>query len=299
MDKKKVIPLAIGVLCAVIATYAIIAYLRQQEEILREDLRREFALQQDRQISVFTAARDIPAGTVMTPDLVEERRAPRERISPDAVRYFSQIQGAKTLVALRAQDIIREDMVEFVRRDPQRLSSRIPDDKRAVSVAPNNIDALIGLVRPGDRVDVRGIVPVPTGERTREVIHVPLFQNVLVLAVGKDFGDLPEEEQERSRLERFFTRQEEDPEEVAERPPRITLALGPKEVGIVSFVEENGKINLFLRGDVDAQVRETPSLDWGSFYHFLISRGAVPVPHEPKTVDIYRGERRERMEIQP
>ena len=121
------------------------------------------------------------------------------------------------------------------------------------------------MIKPGDYVDVIGIIPLPVevdGKQAAEPATVPLFQNVLILSVGTELGAASEKESTSRRKASEFT-----PKESA--APLITLSLSPEEANILAFVKEQGKIQLILRSPGDAQTRPVQPTSWATVLKYL------------------------------
>src|SRR5205823_4569768 len=69
------------------------------------------------------------------------------------------------------------------RRD---LSSLVRAPMRAVTIRADATSTFGGLIRPGDRVDV--LTTMARGNAEGDRLTLPLLQNVLVLAAGRDTG---------------------------------------------------------------------------------------------------------------
>ena len=145
--------------------------------------------------------------------------------------------------------------------------ARSPSRKRgrAMTISVDNISSLLGMIKPGDYVDVIGVIPLPVeveGKQAAEPATVPLFQNVLILSVGTELGAASEKESTSRRKASEFT-----PKESA--APLITLSLSPEEANILAFVKEQGKIQLILRSPGDAQTRPVQPTSWATVLKYL------------------------------
>ena len=149
------------------------------------------------------------------------------------------------------------------------------------------------MIKPGDHVDVIGNVPMPAmsreGKQVTQITTMPLFQNVLVLAVGQEFTTLPagEADQKGTRTVSF---------------PVITLALSPQEANLIAFAQEQGKIRFVLRSPGDTQVQPTAPATWEALYRAVLPgmfKEESMQPSRPeKNVEIYRGANRESKSIE-
>jgi pilus assembly protein CpaB len=183
------------------------------------------------------------------------------------------------------------------------LASATPVGKRAITIAVDNVASLAGMLKPGDYVDVISLLPVPVeaadGTQAKQAAVVPLFQNVLVLAVGQDTGtsSAPGVEQARYKEETKTT----------EASLLITLALSPQEANLLAFAQEQGKIRLALRSPADSKVELLQPAGWETLFQHLMPKEAATAAEAQKektqeglpgrTVEIYRGLHKENVAI--
>ena len=175
------------------------------------------------------------------------------------------------------------------------LAENTPGGKRAVTISVDNINSLAGMLMPGNYVDVIAVVPAAAGQtsvskQVRQASMMPMFQKVLVLAVGQDIagGISASAGEEKKR----------------DANQLITLALTPREANFVEFVQEQGKIRLMLRSPSDSSIEPAQLANWDTLLSYVLpqqssddqgerNRKATAVP----TVEIYRGLNRERVPL--
>jgi Flp pilus assembly protein CpaB len=167
------------------------------------------------------------------------------------------------------------------------------------------------MIKPGDYVDVIAILPptaIPIAEG-RDIVQkatVPLFQNVLVLAVGGQLSASPAEEEAGGRWSWAMPpREKEQPQQRKQEVlPLVTLALPPQEASLLSFISEQGKVRLVMRSQADATVQPLPPANWETFFAYVNSKlppqpkqdttenepeEAPVIIKEPRKIEIYRG----------
>jgi pilus assembly protein CpaB len=134
----------------------------------------------------------------------------------------------------------------------QGLATKVPRGKRAVSVAVTDVSGVSGLIRPNNFVDILAIVKAEgsPGSSGQSTFVVSVFQNVLVLAVGDDIGnvqatDLSPSDQEA--LDMMTNRQ-------SERVRSVTVALAPQQVQDLILAQEVGDLTLSLRSYLEKDV---------------------------------------------
>jgi len=106
---------------------------------------------------------------------------------------------------------------------------------RAMSIGLSRRRAFGTLLRPGDRVDV--LVSEVRAEPDARTVTIPLLQNILVLAVGDDFGAT-------------------DLDGASDRSDFVTLLLSVDQAGLLAHAERGGELSLTLRNEADLEISE-------------------------------------------
>lgn len=288
---KKHLPLIAAAAAGIIAVVLINIYIKQQAESARQ---KALAGQQNLAMVVI-AKRDIPAGTTIKEEMLKEVSLSRNMLQPRAAQSVERVVDKVNLAPIaRGEQILLNKLA--ISGEGISLSSKIPSGKRAITIPVDNISSVGGMIKPGDHVDVIGNVPMPAmspeGRQVTQITTMPLFQNVLVLAVGQEFTSLPAGDASRQGAG-------------AARAsfPVITLALTPQEANLVAFAQEQGKIRLVLRPPGDTQVEPTAPASWDALYRAVLPQAfqekAAEEPAQPeRTVDIYRGANKESKSIE-
>ena len=110
----------------------------------------------------------------------------------------------------------------------QPFSVMTPPGKRAITISINSLNAVGGLIKSGDRVDIISKLEIPDQgddpSAKKAEVTTTLFQDVQVLAVGTQFitpvTAMTYEQQQRSNI------------------LKVTLALDPQEAALLSFSEQ-------------------------------------------------------------
>lgn len=292
MQKQRII-LIVGIVLAIVAVFMVKAYLDEQRRIMVVNTKKTIETIQANQSSVLVAKQDIARGAVISPDSLEVAIVPNKFVQPQAVTSLDRIAGMMTTVPISKGEQISLSKLTFPKHAGA-LADVTPIGKRAISVTVDNIAALAGLLKAGDYVDVIAMVPIPVqtaeGKQSAQVAVVPLFQNVLVLAVGRDLG-APKEERRYKQ------------EEARETNPAITLALTPQESSLIAFVQEQGKIRLVLRSPSDSQIEPVQPASWDTLFQYIMPKRQEPPKEEQKVeqpvppgyVEVYRGLNKEKM----
>lgn len=185
---------------------------------------------------VVVASRDIPEGTILDMDMLQQRQIPEQFVTRSVVRpdKVQHIIGKKVIVQLQRGDPILWSNFEST-KGFEKLSTIVQTRFRAINIPVGEIESVGGWVRPNDHVDVLVTYRNP---ETREMETITLLQNVVVIATGKITGTtniqlVPENERDYKT---------------------VTLMLLPAEVEIAALAKEMGTLTLSLRNPQDGQL---------------------------------------------
>jgi len=297
MNIKNRIPLIIAIVSGIIAVLLINIYLRQKEIALEKAVLQKKA-EANKEISlVLVAKKDIPAGTTIEESMVEQREIPRQFLQPRVATSMDRVLNKVVSADIAQGEQILLSKLAMPSRETY-LAMKTPPGKRAITIPIDNISAVGGMIRPGDYVDVIGLVPVPgqgpDGKMGLQPATVSLFQNVLILAVGSSISAYPQTEEAK--------RYKPDDKSAA-TAATVTLALTPQEASLISFVLEQGKVRLVLRSPTDTQTQPPLLANWDTLLQYLYPELAAKMqaqqPGEPTlqekgpSVEIYRGSQKE------
>lgn len=183
--------------------------------------------------TVIIAKVDIPPKTKITSEMVTEVKVPAEYIQPGTIKSLDKVVG----IIVREQIITGEQISErrLVREGKAvGFTGMIPPDKRAVTVAVNEVTGVAGFVKAGDYIDVVATFDTANvGDNVSSVI----LQNILVLAANRDSDTGASAGKENAK---------EVSKEVI-KSATVTIAVSPDEAAKVTLAEERGKIRLVLR----------------------------------------------------
>ncbi len=132
-------------------------------------------------------------------------------------------------------------MEEDLSSKKEGLSGIIPRGYRAISIAVDTTSSVTGLVRPGQHVDLVGTFHFPDtkGDKSLDTITLTVLQNVVVLATGTQLSSIASQKSGASSSKGYNT---------------VTLSLTPREVEMIIFASQKGKLSLSLRNYEDAAV---------------------------------------------
>jgi len=303
---RKMLPLIIGIIMALAATYLVKIYTDQQRSEFIAETNRKLAKIQAEQVPVLVAAKDMAKGTVLDKNSVSVAIVTSQYVQPQAATSLDRVAGMLTVVPISKGEQITLNKLIAV-KDASSSSSSLamatPIGKRAVTISVDSISAVGGMIRPGDYVDVVAMVVVPVtttqGKQATQATSVSLFQNVLVLAIGQDISSAP---QDASASGSRYKKEERKADS-----SMITLALNPKEANLLGFVQDQGKIRLVLRSPADAQIEQIQAASWDSLFQYLMppdvveaqaQQAAITKEAKPESyVEIYRGLNKEKFVI--
>ncbi|MCX5695861.1 MAG: Flp pilus assembly protein CpaB [Candidatus Omnitrophica bacterium] len=298
MQRQKII-IIIGVVLALMAVFMTKAYIDQQrQQVIDESKKKIASLEKNiskHEVKVLIANKDIPRGAAIAAESLETIIIPDQYLQPQAVSSADRILGMVAVVAIsKGEQISLSKLVQP--RQLGGLAEGTPVGKRAITISVDNISALGGMIKPGDYVDVMALVPVPVqtadGKQVSQMAVMPLFQNVLVLAVGQDTGSISAASAGKKETERR-----------SENSPLITLALGPQEANLIAFVQEQGKLRLTLRSPADSQMQATQPASWETLFRYVMPAQNELAKFQDKDapateyVEIYRGLSKEKMPL--
>ncbi|MDD5560997.1 MAG: Flp pilus assembly protein CpaB [Candidatus Omnitrophica bacterium] len=275
---KKYLPLLISGVCGLIAVVLINNYIQHQTE----EAKRMVAQSQKNLTTVVVAKQSIPAGTAIKESMLAEITVNRNMVQPRSAASIDRVVDKITIAPIDKGEQVLLNKVT-ISGEIGSLSMKVPAGKRAVTVPVDNISSVGGMIRPGDHVDIVGMVPIPAmnaeGKQVNQLATMPLFQDVLVLAVGQEFMQGGKKEEKAAAI-----------------APAITFALSPQEANLIVFVQEQGKIRLILRSPGDTQLQQVTPASWDTLFRTVMPQAfqqqekPVVVPPKPKkTVEIYRG----------
>ncbi len=271
MEKRRIY-FIVGIILALTAVFLVHSYVQSERQRLIELAKRRGI------VEVVIAKRDIPARTKISSNMLDLRRIPSDRLEPEALSSIDSVVGK---VAKR--DIIKGQQITasllFIPGSEKTLSLRTPEGKRAITIPVDKISSIEGMITPGDHVDIIGNFQIPVqgekGKTFTQNMVVPMFQNVLVLAVGSKTEALTFSKESKERT-----------------PTTITIALSPEEASLLTYAMEIGKIRLLLRSPLDEKVAVTQEpITMDKLWEKLLGIKQVvsSPPPPPETVEVYKG----------
>lgn len=293
IEKQKLILIS-GVVLGIVAIVMTKMYLDQQQQEVQERAKKAIANMRANQAAVLVSKQDIPEGAVIEPEMLETAVVPNQFIQPQAVTSLDRIAGMITIAPIgKGEQMSLSKLTNSKRAGGGDLAGVTPSGKRAISIVVDNIASLSGMIKPGDYVDVLATIQVPTqgadNQVTSQMAVVPLFQNILVLAVGSNTGG--------ASVGGSRYAEKETP---SGGNSLITLALGPQEANLIAFVQEQGKIRLVMRSPADAKVEPMPPASWDSLFQYITPKQNAETAKPVDTteyIEVLRGLNKERVPL--
>ena len=275
---KKFLPLAVAAIAGLVAIFLINAYVSQRtEEAKKIEAQRQASI-----VTVVVATRDIAAGATLNASMLKEEKMYKNVAQRGSANSIDRVADRITMAPIAKGEQVLLNKIT-ISGEESSLAMKIPKGKRAITLSIDNISSVGGMLRPGDHVDIMGVVPIPEksseGKSTVQATTMPLFQNVLVLAVGQDFTT-------------------EGGKNTGNTSPAITFALTPEEANLVTFVQEQmGRLRLILRSPEDASVQPATMASWDTLLRTVMPQAFQKPVEQPKkavkSVEIYRGLQKE------
>lgn len=238
---REKITLAVSLFMGLAALFLTTRYIRQKENELNRRMAEIYA--GARKVQVVVAAGTVPAGTVLTQkdlalDNVFESAAGSHAVLRDDA---NAILGKKTVFPLQRGEVVSWSFIEGGAPAFGGLSSQITPGLRAVSLSVGGAQAVSGMVRPSDRIDVLGTFAFPSKAQpdVMENVTLTILQDVTVLATGQTTTrQLMSERGQRDGASTGYS--------------MITLEVSAEEAELLVFAQQmRGSLTLALRNPGD------------------------------------------------
>lgn len=175
--------LVIAVVLAIVSVTLIVQYLHQTQSQYQAELHRRLT---QGTVAVVVPNKNLPPGTRVSGRNMSQRLFPQDLLYPDTVtaRDWPRFAGKILRRPVEAGKPLLSSY--FDKLEVTDFASLLPQGMRAVTITVDDVNAIAGLLRPGDRIDVMLDTAGREGSQTQELL--PLLHRVLVLATGNDLG---------------------------------------------------------------------------------------------------------------
>jgi pilus assembly protein CpaB len=230
-------PLIMLLVAAVMGSIAVLLV----DTFLQREVGDRSRVQRMRTVPVVVAAGDIKVGTKLDPLMLKTVDWPESSLPDGHFQNAQAVLGVMPPVALR--EIHKDEIVLAYKLSGQGarggLPSRIPEDKRAISIPVTNITGVAGFVTPGDFVDV--LHTTAAGRPDQIPVTNVLLQNVQVIGIDQNSSE-----------------NETEPELVK----AVTLLIDPESGQKIALAQATGTLSLLLRNEFDASLLATNQVTW-------------------------------------
>jgi pilus assembly protein CpaB len=280
-NSRLLIVIAIALVSATVASYAVYRALAMRPAGDRSP----------RLISTLVASRPIPAGALVTKDMLRTVAWPAESQVPGTFSEARQVLDRGAIAAIALNEPITDSKLAPVGAGGG-LPPTIPPGMRAISVRVNEVVGVAGFVVPGTHVDV--VVTFESRSGQNEGLARVVVSNVQVLTAG-------------TRYDQEKARQDARPIPTSV----VTLLVSPEDAERIALAAAEGRITLTLRNPLDTAPTETGGIRMAGLMGMpaaapapvdrpALPRRAVkpvpaaapPPPPQPYTVEAIRGAKR-------
>jgi pilus assembly protein CpaB len=200
-------------------------------------------------VKLLVAVKRLERGKPISDDMIATREVPIAYVDDRGIRESerSKILGLRVGNTVKEQNLVLWSDLATGSDEKKDLSSLVLPGYRAVSIRAARDETSITLIRPGDYVDVIGVLgPGGTGNEAKS--SVVLLQRVLVLAIGSETSpDSLEEKKNMYQAENL-----------------LTLSLTLTEAQILALATERGKIAVAVRHPDDQQKSAVTDINFSS-----------------------------------
>lgn len=236
------------------AFFGIVAFFLMYQQI---DAERKKAMAAARDVSLIRLVREMREGeTIMTSDIEEMRTKRFGRTDEIEWGDKDKILGKDLVTSVRKDTLISWYNISAGGKGAGGLSGIIPTTPtymRAISIAVDSTSSVTNMIRPGDNVDIIGTFKFPSrkGDKELETLTLTILQNVMVLATGNHLA--------KSK----GTPAARGPGDSQKNYSTLTLSLTPKEVEMIIFASQKGRLDFSLRNIQDTSYEtKTQSVDF-------------------------------------
>ncbi len=198
-------------------------------------------------VRVVIARQRIPAKTQITAQMIEVNDIPATFLNTQATVDTKEVLGKTTKSEILPGEQVLRDRLANDRGSSEGLSFQIPQGKRAVTIAVDEVSGVAGQVRAGDRVDVLGTFDQQgaVGQEKTSATSI-LIQNVDVLSIDQSTSS--------------DALSNQDAKNGSNLAHTITLAVTPEQAQPLVLCSEKGTLRLALRPATDQNIVYVPSI---------------------------------------
>lgn len=216
--------LFIAVLVGIVGAFLLILYQR----------RFELEASGGEKVKLLIAVKRIERGKPITEDVISIREIPLAYVDERAIRESEK----QKILGLKVGNTVKEQQLllwaDLTATDEKKdLSALVLPGYRAVSIKAARDDTSIALIKPGDYVDVIGVLGSSATAINEAKNAVVLLQRVLVLATGTDTS--PDQAKDSKEANPYS------------QENLLTLSLTLTEAQVLALASERGRITVAVR----------------------------------------------------
>ena len=245
----------VAVLAGAVAVIGTHDYIDRSLAAERERLQPDVAT-----VAMVVAKRDLQRGDPVTAETMAIRQIPSDLAPSSGIRpdRFELYLGSTLAMSVRSGEPLLA--VAIAGADAAHFSQRLRTGSRAITIAVDEVNALSGMLQPGDRIDLMLTARTADSRGEAQDKTVPLMQDVLILATGRQVRpDLRGDPDNPGGQERQFG--------------AITIEVDPDRAQRLIVAQRSGRITAMLRNPGDrGSIPKTP-MDVNA----LLGAGRVPL----------------------
>lgn len=223
----------IAIICGLAAAALFYIFLGQVQEQYRPD----------DMVKVVRAAQPIPKDQVIKANQLMTEEVPAIYAHPNGIRDASEAVGKIVTSDISAGEEILKEKLVGEKDKADRLAYVVPLNKRAVTVAIDEVVGVANNIKVGDHVDVMVTIDAATaGSSEAKTYTVLTLQDIEVLAVGS-----------------------KGVSEEGTVAGTLTVAVTPQQAQPLILATEAGEIRLMLRSPVDDSTFDLPPYEINNF----------------------------------
>ena len=249
-SKKSWLLLFVALGVAAVAFWLASQYLANKESIIRQEAQRELG----ETITIVVASRDVAAGEPIGPDNMAVAEVDAEFVSGAAItpEQFSAVNGRITTFAMSQGEPLVAHYLGG--QSIARFSDLLNQGERAVTLEIDNLNAVSGMLLPGDYVDILLLQEPDNASTSDSKVLQPLLQKVRILSV--DAISL------LTRDDDFF--QFKTGSAVLDYGT-VTVAVKYRDAAMLALARESGELSFMLRGKEDASATKMGAITAADF----------------------------------
>ena len=199
--------------------------------------------------TVVVATHPLKSGAVIVAADVKTIQWPGVHAPKGTFETPDQVIGKSVFDAIGEEELVSDT---HLASEKSGGGSGVPEGMRAVSIHVTDSTGVMGMVRPGQKVDVQVVL----GKSGAETTVRTALEDLQVLAVNQ----VPEGTSQGVIL------------------PSVTLLAGPAQADVLAAADSGARVRLTLRNPLDDQTRTNGPVSLGAVVH---SQTTVPAPPKP------------------